>query len=104
MRDTSLAKRTAVLFKFRDVLNARGRACRHRHQRARQGPVRLLGEFSRSQDFVQFTCGINYLLQKSLTGKASTGVDVLVLLDGFRITVLPAASAGPSFQVAMFSG
>ena len=40
-RDTSLAKRTAILFNFRELLNERKqRAGRDHHQRARQGGLR----------------------------------------------------------------
>jgi malonate-semialdehyde dehydrogenase (acetylating) / methylmalonate-semialdehyde dehydrogenase len=76
-RDTSLAKRTAIMFAFRELLNAR------KHELARiitseHGKVvsDALGEVSRGQEVVEFACGIAYLLKGGFTENASTQVDV----------------------------
>ncbi|MCV7416997.1 CoA-acylating methylmalonate-semialdehyde dehydrogenase [Mycolicibacterium litorale] len=76
-RDTSLAKRTAILFTFRELLNAR------KHElaaiiTAEHGKVLsdALGEVSRGQEVVEFACGIPHLLKGGFTENASTNVDV----------------------------
>ena len=76
-RDTSLAKRTAILFKFRELLNER------KHELAQiitseHGKVvaDALGEVSRGQEVVEFACGIPHLLKGGFTENASTKVDV----------------------------
>jgi len=76
-RDTSLAKRTAILFKFRELLNER------KHELAQiitseHGKVvsDALGEISRGQEVVEFACGIPHLLKGGFTENASTKVDV----------------------------
>src|SRR6202163_2216471 len=76
-RDTSLAKRTQILFAFRELLNAR------KHELAEiitSEHVKVssdaLGEISRGQEVVQFACGIPHLLKGGFTENASTRVDV----------------------------
>jgi malonate-semialdehyde dehydrogenase (acetylating) / methylmalonate-semialdehyde dehydrogenase len=76
-RDTSLTKRTAIMFKFRELLNAR------KHELAEiitseHGKVvsDALGEVSRGQEVVEFACGIPHLLKGGFTENASTKVDV----------------------------
>ena len=76
-RDTSLAKRTSILFAFRELLNAR------KHELAEiitseHGKVvsDALGEVSRGQEVVEFACGIPHLLKGGMTENASTNVDV----------------------------
>src|SRR6202171_327184 len=76
-RDTSLTKRTAILFAFRELLNAR------KHElaeiiTAEHGKVvsDALGEVSRGQEVVEFACGIPHLLKGGFTENASTKVDV----------------------------
>ncbi|MDI9901553.1 CoA-acylating methylmalonate-semialdehyde dehydrogenase [Rhodococcus sp. IEGM 1409] len=76
-RDSSLAKRTAVLFAFRELLNDR------KHElaeiiTAEHGKVLsdALGEVSRGQEVVEFACGIAHLLKGGMTENASTNVDV----------------------------
>lgn len=76
-RDTSLAKRTTVLFAFRELLNER------KHELAEiitseHGKVLsdALGEVTRGQEVVEFACGISYLLKGGMTENASTNVDV----------------------------
>ena len=76
-RDMSLARRTQVLFRFRELLNER------KHEAAEiitseHGKVLsdALGEVTRGQEVVEFACGLAHLLKGSLTENASTKVDV----------------------------
>ena len=73
----SLARRTQVLFRFRELLNER------KHEAAEiitseHGKVLsdALGEVTRGQEVVEFACGLAHLLKGSLTENASTNVDV----------------------------
>ena len=76
-RDTSLTKRTAIMFKFRELLNAR-KGELARILTAEHGKVLsdALGEISRGQEVVEFACGIPHLLKGGFTENASTKVDV----------------------------
>ncbi|MGJ9402111.1 CoA-acylating methylmalonate-semialdehyde dehydrogenase [Arthrobacter sp. KK5.5] len=77
-RDASLARRTQVLFAFRELLNSR------KHELAaiitsEHGKVLddALGEVTRGQEVVEFACGMPHLLKGGFTEGASTKVDVL---------------------------
>src|SRR3954454_12066943 len=76
-RDTSLAKRTAVLFRFRELLNARKPELAAIIT-AEHGKVLddALGEVSRGQEVVEFACGVPSLVRGGFTENASTNVDV----------------------------
>lgn len=76
-RDTSLAKRTAVLFRFRELLNERKEELAAIIT-AEHGKVLsdALGEISRGQEVVEFACGIPHLLKGGYTENASTNVDI----------------------------
>ena len=76
-RDTSLAKRTTILFAFRELLNARKGELAEIIT-AEHGKVvsDALGEVSRGQEVVEFACGIAHLLKGGMTENASTNVDV----------------------------
>jgi len=76
-RDTSLAKRSAILFNFRELLNAR-KGELAKIITAEHGKVvsDALGEVSRGQEVVEFACGIPHLLKGGFTENASTKVDV----------------------------
>ena len=76
-RRTSVAKRTQVLFAFRELLNA------HRDELAaiivaEHGKVHsdALGEVARGIEVVEFACGIPQLLKGGFSEQASTGIDV----------------------------
>ncbi|HUY06894.1 MAG TPA: CoA-acylating methylmalonate-semialdehyde dehydrogenase [Acidimicrobiales bacterium] len=73
---TSIAKRTEILFRYRELLNSR------RHEVARRvsaehGKVQndALGEVSRGLEVVDFACGIGQLLKGEFSENVSTGVD-----------------------------
>ncbi|WP_405588585.1 CoA-acylating methylmalonate-semialdehyde dehydrogenase [Streptomyces sp. NBC_01190] len=76
-RHASVAKRTTVLFAFRELLNAR------REELAavivaEHGKVHsdALGEIARGLEVVEYACGIPQLVKGGYTEQASTGVDV----------------------------
>ena len=74
---TSLARRTQVLFSFRELLNSR-KAELAEIITAEHGKVYsdALGEIARGQEVVEFACGISHLLKGGHSENASTGVDV----------------------------
>jgi malonate-semialdehyde dehydrogenase (acetylating)/methylmalonate-semialdehyde dehydrogenase len=76
-RDTSLAKRTQVMFAFRELLNARAPELAAIIT-AEHGKVLsdAAGEVARGQEVVEFACGMPHLLKGGFTENASTGVDV----------------------------
>jgi malonate-semialdehyde dehydrogenase (acetylating)/methylmalonate-semialdehyde dehydrogenase len=76
-RDTSLAKRTQILFAFRELLNERKKGLAAIIT-AEHGKVLsdALGEVSRGQEVVEFACGIAHLIKGDFTENASTKVDV----------------------------
>jgi malonate-semialdehyde dehydrogenase (acetylating)/methylmalonate-semialdehyde dehydrogenase len=76
-RATSLARRTQVMFAFRELLNARKGELAELIT-AEHGKVHsdALGEIARGQEVVEFACGISHLLKGGHSPSASTGVDV----------------------------
>ncbi|NGO70610.1 CoA-acylating methylmalonate-semialdehyde dehydrogenase [Streptomyces boncukensis] len=76
-RDTSLARRTQIVFAFRELLNAR-KAELAQIITAEHGKVLddALGEVARGQEVVEFACGVAHLLKGGMTQNASTAVDV----------------------------
>ncbi|MFC5949841.1 CoA-acylating methylmalonate-semialdehyde dehydrogenase [Pseudonocardia lutea] len=76
-RDTSLAKRTRVLFKFRELLDERASELAaiitSEHGKVLSDAA---GEVARGQEVVEFACGAPHLLKGSATENASTNVDV----------------------------
>lgn len=76
-RDVSLAKRTAILFKFRELLDARKGELAEIIT-AEHGKVLAdaLGEISRGQEVVEFACGITSHLRGHFSEQVSTGFDI----------------------------
>lgn len=76
-RDLSIAKRQAIIFNFRELLNARKGEMAELIT-AEHGKVLsdALGEISRGQEVVEFACGIPHLLKGDYSENVSTGVDV----------------------------
>ena len=76
-RDTSLAKRTRILFAFRELLNARApelaEIITSEHGKVLSDAA---GEVARGQEVVEFACGVPHLLKGAMTENASTDVDV----------------------------
>jgi malonate-semialdehyde dehydrogenase (acetylating)/methylmalonate-semialdehyde dehydrogenase len=76
-RQTSLTKRSAILFNFRELLNARkGELAEIITSEHGKVVSDALGEVSRGQEVVEFACGIPHLLKGGFTENASTKVDV----------------------------
>ncbi|UGT42222.1 CoA-acylating methylmalonate-semialdehyde dehydrogenase [Nocardia yamanashiensis] len=76
-RDASLAKRTQVLFKFRELLNERKEELAAIIT-SEHGKVLAdaLGEVTRGLEVVEFACGVPHLLKGGYTENASTKVDI----------------------------
>ncbi len=76
-RDTSVTRRTQVLFAFREILNARKGEVAALIT-AEHGKVLsdALGEVTRGQEVVEFACGLGHLLKGGFSEQVSTGVDV----------------------------
>jgi malonate-semialdehyde dehydrogenase (acetylating) / methylmalonate-semialdehyde dehydrogenase len=76
-RDASLARRTQVLFAFRELLNARADELAALIT-AEHGKVLsdARGEVARGQEVVEFACGIAHLMKGAFAENASTKIDV----------------------------
>jgi malonate-semialdehyde dehydrogenase (acetylating)/methylmalonate-semialdehyde dehydrogenase len=81
-RDASLAKRTQILFRFRELLTA------HRGELAKiisseHGKVEpdAAGEVARGLEVVEFACGIPHLLKGGFSENISTRVDAYSILQ-----------------------
>jgi malonate-semialdehyde dehydrogenase (acetylating)/methylmalonate-semialdehyde dehydrogenase len=76
-RDTSLARRQAVLFNFRELLNVKkpelAAIITEEHGKVLSD---ALGEITRGQEVVEFATGMPHLLKGSYSENVSTGVDV----------------------------
>ena len=86
-RDTSLAKRTAVMFAFRELLNSRkgelAEIITSEHGKVLSD---ALGEITRGQEVVEFACGIQDLLKGFYSENASTNVDVYTMRQPLGVT------------------
>ncbi|MGV9862260.1 CoA-acylating methylmalonate-semialdehyde dehydrogenase [Rhodococcus koreensis] len=81
-RETSLAKRTAILFNFRELLNERkGELAEIITSEHGKVVSDALGEVTRGQEVVEFACGIAHLLKGGYTENASTNIDVHSVLQ-----------------------
>ncbi|MFD4326215.1 CoA-acylating methylmalonate-semialdehyde dehydrogenase [Nocardioides sp. NPDC058538] len=78
--ETSLTRRTAVLFKFRELLNARKGELAE-ILTAEHGKVLsdAAGEIARGIEVVEFACGLSHLLKGTVSEQVSSGVDVTTL-------------------------
>lgn len=76
-RDTSLARRTQIMFAFRELLNERAdelaAIITSEHGKVLSDAA---GEVARGQEVVEFACGMPHLLKGGFTENASTNVDV----------------------------
>lgn len=79
-RDQSLAKRQQIMFKFRELLEAKKTELAEIIT-AEHGKVisDALGEITRGQEVVEFACGMPQLLKGEYSENASTNVDVYSL-------------------------
>jgi malonate-semialdehyde dehydrogenase (acetylating) / methylmalonate-semialdehyde dehydrogenase len=75
-RATSLARRTAVLFAFRELVNARrGELAALISSEHGKVVSDAAGEVARGLEVVEFACGIPHLLKGGFSENVSTGVD-----------------------------
>jgi malonate-semialdehyde dehydrogenase (acetylating)/methylmalonate-semialdehyde dehydrogenase len=76
-RATSLSRRTEILFRIRNLVEANRKELAA-HLTAEHGkvPSDALGEIARGLENLEFACGIPNLLKGGFTEQASTGVDV----------------------------
>ncbi|KQR01077.1 CoA-acylating methylmalonate-semialdehyde dehydrogenase [Deinococcus sp. Leaf326] len=76
-RASSLSQRTTIMFRFRELLNARkddlARIITREHGKVHSD---ALGEISRGLENVEFACGVPQLLKGGYSEGVSTGVDV----------------------------
>ncbi|HIW98552.1 MAG TPA: aldehyde dehydrogenase family protein, partial [Candidatus Nesterenkonia stercoripullorum] len=76
-REESLSRRVQVLFRYRELLNARkdelAAIISREHGKVHSD---ALGEVTRGLEVVEFACGMPHLLKGSTTQNASTSVDV----------------------------
>ncbi|GLU46572.1 CoA-acylating methylmalonate-semialdehyde dehydrogenase [Nocardiopsis ansamitocini] len=81
-RDTSLAKRAAVLFRFRELLHAAGdelaRLISDEHGKVVSDAA---GEVARGLEVVEFACGIPHLLKGGYSENVSSRVDAYSILQ-----------------------
>ncbi|MCM6774041.1 CoA-acylating methylmalonate-semialdehyde dehydrogenase [Nocardia sp. CDC159] len=79
-RDTSLTRRTQILFRFRELLNERkdelAALITAEHGKVLADAV---GEVTRGLEVVEFACGIPHLLKGGFTENASTKVDIFAV-------------------------
>src|SRR5690606_11038759 len=79
-RDASIAQRQAVMFQFRELLNARKNELAE-ILTAEHGKVLsdALGEIARGMEVVEFACGLGHLTKGAYSENVSTGIDVYTL-------------------------
>ncbi|MCR2784875.1 MULTISPECIES: CoA-acylating methylmalonate-semialdehyde dehydrogenase [unclassified Microbacterium] len=85
-RDSSIAKRTAVMFAFRELLHARKDELAH-ILTAEHGKVLsdAHGEIARGMEVVEFACGLGHLTKGAYSENASSGVDVYTLRQSLGV-------------------
>jgi malonate-semialdehyde dehydrogenase (acetylating)/methylmalonate-semialdehyde dehydrogenase len=87
--NTSLAKRSRVLFAFRQLLNERkeeiGRLITAEHGKVLDDAV---GEVTRGLEVAEFACGIPHLLKGGFTENASTKVDVYSIRQSLGVVAV----------------
>ncbi|MCR2802197.1 CoA-acylating methylmalonate-semialdehyde dehydrogenase [Microbacterium sp. zg-Y818] len=85
-RDASIARRTAVMFAFRELLNARKDELAHILTRE-HGKVLAdaHGEIARGMEVVEFACGLGHLTKGAYSENASGGVDVYTLRQSLGV-------------------
>lgn len=88
-RDVSLAKRTQVLFAFRELLNARKEEVAALIT-AEHGKVLsdAVGEVTRGLEVAEFACGIPHLLKGGFAENASTAIDVYSIRQSLGVVAV----------------
>lgn len=88
-RNTSIAKRTQILFSFREILNSRKNEVAALIT-AEHGKVLsdALGEVTRGLEVVEFACGIPHLLKGSYSEGVSTDIDVYSIRQPLGVSAI----------------
>ena len=88
-RNTSLAKRTQILFAFREIVNNRkeelAKAITLEHGKVLSDAI---GEVTRGLEVVEFACGIPHLLKGGFSEGVSTGIDVYSIRQPLGIVAI----------------
>ncbi len=110
-REVSIARRTAVLFSFRELLVARRRQLAELITAEHGKTVDdALGEIARGIDVVEFACGVGDILRGGYSENASSGVDTystrhpLGVVAGITPFNFPAMVPMWMFPVALAAG
>ncbi len=76
-RDTSLAKRSAIMFRFRELLDSKkGELAEIITEEHGKVVSDAMGEINRGLEVVDFACGLPHLLKGEYSENASTSIDV----------------------------
>ena len=102
-RDTSLSRRVAVLFTFRELLNARKQELAEIIT-AEHGKVLsdALGEVTRGLEVAEFACGIPHLLKGGFSEGVSTNVDVYSIRQPVGVSAIISPFNFPSMVPCWF--
>ncbi len=102
-RDTTLAKRQSVLFKFRELLDARkGELAEIITSEHGKVVSDALGEISRGQEVVEFACGLAHHLKGEFSEQVSTGIDVYSLRQPLGVVGIISPFNFPAMVPAWF--
>jgi malonate-semialdehyde dehydrogenase (acetylating)/methylmalonate-semialdehyde dehydrogenase len=87
--ETSLAKRQAIIFRFRELLNERREDLAH-ILTAEHGKVLsdAMGEIARGLEVVEFAAGIPHLMKGEYSDNVSTGVDVYTTREPLGVAAI----------------
>ena len=110
-RESTLAKRSQVLFAFREILNSKKEEIA-REITSEHGKVLsdALGEVTRGLEVVEFACGIPHLLKGGYSESASTGIDVYSIRQPLGVCAIISPFNFPAmvpmwfFPIAIASG
>jgi malonate-semialdehyde dehydrogenase (acetylating)/methylmalonate-semialdehyde dehydrogenase len=110
-RNTSLAKRTQILFAFREIVNNRkeelAKAITLEHGKVLSDAI---GEVTRGLEVVEFACGIPHLLKGGFSEGVSTGIDVYSIRQPLGVVAIISPFNFPAmvpmwfFPIAIASG
>jgi malonate-semialdehyde dehydrogenase (acetylating)/methylmalonate-semialdehyde dehydrogenase len=102
-RDTTLAKRQSVLFKFRELLDARkGELAEIITSEHGKVVSDALGEISRGQEVVEFACGLAHHLKGEFSEQVSAGIDVYSLRQPLGVVGIISPFNFPAMVPAWF--
>jgi malonate-semialdehyde dehydrogenase (acetylating)/methylmalonate-semialdehyde dehydrogenase len=76
-RDTSLTKRTQVLFAFRELMHARkSELAQNITREPGKDHDDAMGEVTRGLEVIEFACGMPHLIKGEFSEQVSTGIDI----------------------------